>query len=117
MAFVGIDGPARANMTEDGLVQAARAQLGELFGEHAGHPKYVHLMDWSTEPLTAAPTDRRAPTQHPQYGLRPQLADVWQDRLHLVGSETSRESGGLIEGALERGFAFANTVIRSPGIS
>jgi monoamine oxidase len=111
MGFVGVDGPARARMAEGELVEKAMAQLRELFGEDAGRPLHHHVMDWSSEAFTAAPTDRKAPDHHPQYGARPQLSDAWRDTLHFIGSETSLANGGLIEGALQQGLAFANHVI------
>lgn len=117
MGFVGIDGPARAVMADGELAQAATAQLRELFGEPAARPRHCHLMDWSDEVFTAAPSDKKAPDHHPRYGVQPRLSAPWRDALHFIGSETALENGGLIEGALQQGCGFAHPVIQRAGIS
>ncbi|MGE3188383.1 MAG: flavin monoamine oxidase family protein [Vicinamibacterales bacterium] len=111
--FVGIDAATRAALTGDALLEAATAQLVELFGPDAATPLRVRLVDWSTEALTAAPTDQRALDHHPQYGIRLDLDDRWRPCLHLIGTETAFENGGLVEGALQQGFRFAAEVARA----
>ena len=58
MGFVGVDGPARARMAAGELAEKARGQLRELFGADAARPLHHHVMDWSNEAFTAAPSDR-----------------------------------------------------------
>ncbi len=86
---------------EAALRRAAVAQLAALFGAQAAEPRALLLKDWSADSLTATDADRGAPTGHPAY--RPiLLGDApWVGRLHLAGSETARENGGFLEGALE----------------
>lgn len=90
MGFVGIDGPARDALTKPKLIEAAKAQLAELFGEQAATPIDMRLMDWSTEPYTAAPTDRRAPSHHPQYGIQVPLASPWSDSIHRLRNRSRK---------------------------
>jgi monoamine oxidase len=109
--FVGLDAATRAKVGETGLIRAATAQLVDLFGTPAGDPRQLHLMDWSTQELTAAPADRQALDHHPQYGLAINLDGRWRTRLHFIGSETGFAHGGLVEGALHQGLAFAASVL------
>ncbi|MEL6316929.1 MAG: FAD-dependent oxidoreductase, partial [Pseudomonadota bacterium] len=84
------------------LLDAARAQLGRVFGPEAAAPRDLLLMDWADEPLTTAAGDAAAPvTAHPAYGPPPKLGAPWDGRLHLAGAEHAAQFGGLLEGALE----------------
>jgi len=124
--FFGVDGPTRAARNETEWTEAAIDQLVTLFGREAANTRHVEMMDWSNEAATAAPSDRRAPDHHPEYGVRLQLEDSWRDVLHFIGTETAFEDGGLVEGALRQGLSFAGRVIgaeekpvrdKSPGAS
>ena len=110
MGFAGVDAPSRAAVGRAALMQAAVAQLGELFGAQAAEPRHCELVDWSGEVFTATPADQIAPSGHPEYGVRPPLPANWHGRLHFIGSETSLAHGGLIEGALDQGIAYANHI-------
>lgn len=109
--FVGLDGPARDTLTRDRLTAAATQQLVDLFGPLAAQPTHIELVDWSDEPFTAAKSDRRAPDQHPEYGIQIHASEPWSNVLDFIVSETARGSGGLIEGAIQRGCDFAASVI------
>lgn len=105
--FVGGAATARAGAAE-ALKTAARAQLAVLFGAEASAPLALDLQDWAEEAETATEADRTAPPgAHPRYGLPPQLADLWQGRLHFASSEMGSSFGGLLEGALEAAEAVA----------
>jgi monoamine oxidase len=79
-----------------------RNQLGQLFGVQAEDGE-LHSHDWALEPTTCSPLDLAedgASAEHPAYGA-PLLAEAhWQGRLHFGGSETARQGGGYLEGAL-----------------
>lgn len=110
MGFVGVDAQTRAAWGGEVLIQKAIAQLSEMFGAPAAQPRHCEFMDWSTEALTATPADAVGPHGHQAFG-RCRLPAAWESRLHLLGAETSQTHGGLIEGAVEQGLAFANLVI------
>jgi len=83
------------------------SQMAQLFGplaadDHMLTQRFWH--DWALSPETCSPTDIAEEGlqagQHPQYG-EPALADAhWQGRLYFGGSETARQGGGYMEGAL-----------------
>ncbi|NIA70067.1 NAD(P)-binding protein [Pelagibius litoralis] len=113
--FVGLDAAQRTALAEtaggpSALIDAAQQQLVELFGDHAGQAQALKLQDWSREPFTALESDAAPLGQHPAYGMPLHLADSWSHRLSFIATETSREHGGLIEGALERAGAFVATI-------
>jgi monoamine oxidase len=93
-----IAGPA---MRQDQLINDALRQLAVLFGPKAGAPARVHVKNWSSDPCTATILDIADLAGHPQY--RPLRLDErpWANRLYLSGTETARENGGFLEGALE----------------
>lgn len=83
------------------------SQMAQLFGPLAADDdmltqRFWH--DWALAPETCSPTDIAEEGlqagQHPQYG-EPALAEAhWQGRLYFGGSETARQGGGYMEGAL-----------------
>lgn len=79
-----------------------QSQVVQLFGPAAADPQ-LFWQDWAQERQTCSPTDiaeEALAGAHPQYG-DPLLADAhWQGRLHFGGSETARQGGGYMEGAL-----------------
>lgn len=105
--FVGLDGQRRAQMEKDELIDKAIAQLGRIYGEDALQPKETYLQDWSTECYTATSADQQPLAGHPAYGLNLDFGSAWGNRLAHVSSETSYVNGGLLEGALESGLAYA----------
>lgn len=79
------------------------SQVVQLFGPEAANPTQF-WQDWALEPETCTPTDIAEEGlqagQHPHYG-EPVLADGhWDGRLFFGGSETARQGGGYLEGAL-----------------
>ncbi|MEM1096280.1 MAG: NAD(P)/FAD-dependent oxidoreductase [Bacteroidota bacterium] len=109
--FVGLDGDRRAILGPKAVTEQAMVQLGALFGPPAKQPIATFLQDWSVESFTAHATDRVPQTRHPQYGLDLRLDAPWARRLAFISSETSFTNGGLVEGALESGLAYAQDVI------
>lgn len=79
-----------------------RNQLGQLFGGQAEDGE-LHTHDWALEPTTCSPLDLAEDglnVGHPVYGSALLLQPQWQGRLHFGGSETARQGGGYLEGAL-----------------
>jgi len=83
-----------------------RSQLVQLFGADAVDPALqpeTFWQDWANEPDTCSPADiaeEGLQGGHPGYG-EPLLAQAqWGSRLYFGGSETSRQGGGYLEGAL-----------------
>lgn len=109
--FVGYPAEARREIGEEALLGLAREQLVAMFGEEAGSPLEVVLQDWSTDPWTAGERDREPLRGHPRYGLDAMPDSPWAGRLHFISTETAHENGGLIEGAIARGTAFARAYV------
>ncbi len=109
--FLGLDAAGRAALGQDGVIAAARRQLVEVFGAPADTPLALHLKDWSDDPFTAAPADAAPPAErpaaHPAYGMPDLPLGPWSGRLAFIATETDRENGGLIEGAIARAQTFA----------
>jgi len=97
--FVGA--PAGARMDAGKLRHACMQQLTRLFGPQAGEPIDLILKDWAQDELTASPLDRKLLTHHPAYGLPKALSSLCDGRLILGSTETAKQFGGYLEGALE----------------
>ncbi len=108
--FSGIDANTRRSIPQADFIKLALAQLVRLFGEDAGQPKTVYFQDWSTEKFTATTADLKSPSYHPEYGLSLQLGSEWEGKLEFISTETSFGHGGLIEGALEAGLGFSQSI-------
>ena len=76
-------------------------QLVRLFGPEAATPDEIIIQDWFDDPLTASQADEIPPDTHPQYGHAWLQLDHWNDKLYFSGTETARQFGGYLEGALE----------------
>ncbi|MEM9321174.1 MAG: FAD-dependent oxidoreductase, partial [Pseudomonadota bacterium] len=97
--FVGV--PPQHRQDQSALKQAVTAQLVRLFGASAATPDRVLLRDWALEDQTATAADQAPLMEHPRYGLPSKLNGVWDGTLWFSGSETAKEFGGFLEGALE----------------
>ncbi len=64
-------------------------------------PIQIRLMDWATEPLTAASLDIESAPTHPTGGLPNALNNLWEGKLLFAGSEIGDHFAGYLEGALE----------------
>ncbi|MEM6689207.1 MAG: FAD-dependent oxidoreductase [Planctomycetota bacterium] len=116
LGFIGINALARRELSEDQLIECCLEHLSELFGSSAGSPTSSHIVDWSREELTASEADLTSHDHHPEYGVKVPLSSPWGERLHFIASETSRENGGLIEGAISQGLCFADSLLKKIGI-
>lgn len=104
--FVAL-GPAQRESFSRGRDLLLSSQLDQLFGPEASDPAWLRAsfwQDWATESETCSPSDiaeeGRPVGGHPSYG-EPLLATAhWNGRLYFGGSETARQGGGYLEGAL-----------------
>lgn len=109
--FLGISADQRAASGVDAVTQACVAQLVRLFGAEAAAPRATLFMDWAAEQHTATAMDR-VPGGHPTAGTAPWVTGVWQERLVLGGSETSRDEPGYLAGAVTASGHAVDAVVR-----
>lgn len=99
--FVALGAAARQQYKAS-LDLLTRNQLAQLFGPQAEDGE-LHAHDWAQEPATCSPLDLAEEglnNGHPVYGDALLVQPQWQGRLHFGGSETARQGGGYLEGAL-----------------
>lgn len=82
------------------LQDEVRAQLAALFGDAAGRPRTLSIVDWAQDPLVATPADDVVLREHPRYGPLPPTDGRWSSILLFSGTELAPTEGGYIEGAL-----------------
>jgi monoamine oxidase len=103
--------PARAHAAFGAEEKKARvlAQLGRVFGARAREPRAYVEKDWTEEPwIGGCPVASPLPGVLTTYGaaLRASVGAV-----HFAGTETAREWGGYMEGAIEAGERAAGEVL------
>jgi len=96
--FVGI--PALRRKDPDTMIQRILVQLQYMFGPEAGNPVKVYYHDWARKQFTATEYDQRSAHNHPEFHPPSGKTSVWNNTLHLAGSETADKFGGYLEGAL-----------------
>jgi monoamine oxidase len=82
-----------------GLPMLAASQFVQLFGKALENGE-LHLLDWAREPFTCSEEDRAGSGAHPDYGAPLLGAPLWDGKLYIGGTETARDGGGYVEGAL-----------------
>ena len=97
--FVGV--PAFYRKDKEKVIEAILDQLELLYGEGAGKPAKVFYKDWAYENFTATEIDQRAAHEHPLYMPPRGRNYMWGGMVVFMGTETSQEMGGYIEGALD----------------
>lgn len=108
--FFGLPAALREYYRES-LAGLVVRQMTQLFGPEAADPLQVLIRDWSEEALTATEEDHNPPASHPVYGHRPLCLDHWRDKLYFCGTETAKDHGGYLEGALEAGERVFNALV------
>ncbi len=83
----------------DGLPMLVVSQFVQLFGKalESGEPR---MQDWAKEKFTCAQADLDLSDAHPDYGSNALRRPRWDGKLYLGASETAREGGGYVEGAI-----------------
>jgi monoamine oxidase len=85
---------------EGGMPMLLDSQLVQLFGKPLENAGEQHVQDWAREPFTCSTLDKTPPADHPEYGDPLLRQSFWEGKLFLGGTETAREGGGYVEGAL-----------------
>lgn len=85
---------------EGGMPMLIDSQFVQLFGKALEDGGEQHIQDWAREPFTCATLDKTPPADHPEYGDPMLRQAFWEGKLYLGGTETAREGGGYVEGAL-----------------
>lgn len=98
--FVGWPPDVREQHPAETITQSV-VQLQDLFGAALGKPLATTLADWAQVPTIATRRDRTGPTEHPAYGLPPEMTGLYDGCLHFCSTETAPAFGGYLEGALE----------------
>ena len=96
--FVGV--PPQGRLDESPLRAAVLAQLQRLFGPQAAKPMRLVVKDWARDEYAATLLDQAPMYAHPEYGMPPRLAELWQGAVVLGATEVAPEFGGYLEGAL-----------------
>ncbi|MCB2228912.1 MAG: FAD-dependent oxidoreductase [Desulfarculaceae bacterium] len=96
--FLGF--PASQRKNQEALTQAILEQLQLLYGPEAGQPEAVFYQDWAREEFTATEYDQRPVREHPLYQPPAGKTHIWDGLVWFLGTETSDELGGYLEGAL-----------------
>lgn len=99
-AFVGLSAQQRQQLKPEQLEELCLAQLERLFGENSKNIKDIQIKDWSYDSFTTTELDLAGVARHPEY---PDNAarELWDGKLMIAGTESAREHGGYLEGALE----------------
>jgi monoamine oxidase len=83
----------------DGLPMLVASQFVQLFGK-ALESGEAQMQDWAKEKFTCAQADLAPSDAHPDYGSNALSKPLWDGKLYLGASETAREGGGYVEGAI-----------------
>lgn len=111
--FVGMQAAQRAKVGQVQITDLALQQLARLFGKAALTPKATFYQDWAADSLTATAADAAPLRVHPLY--RPVVVPPeWQGSFWMAGSESAREHGGFLEGALEAAEAVVAQILERP---
>lgn len=100
VAFVGLDANQRNQIQAEQLKQLCLAQLQRLFGDASQKVKEIQIKDWSRDEYTTTNIDLNTTPHHPQYPDTTSRS-FCKNQIILAGSESAREHGGYLEGALE----------------
>ena len=83
----------------DGLPMLVASQFVQVFGQGLEFGE-LHMQDWAKEKFTCVEADLDSLAEHPEYGSSALRQPLWGGKLLLGASETSREGGGYVEGAI-----------------
>lgn len=86
---------AHADMTT--IEEDVRHQCRVLFGDAGERILNFYCVDWRNEKYTSVKCDENPPRSHPNYGFHASHLD---GKIHCIGTESSFEEGGYLEGAI-----------------
>jgi monoamine oxidase len=96
------------------VIQEILRQLQRLYGEEAARPATIFYKDWAMEGFTATEYDQRAVHEHPLYQPPLGKTAIWDELIVFLGTETSDQLGGFLEGALASAERAVNA---APGVT
>jgi len=99
-AFVGLAAQQRQQFSSQQLIEMSLAQLQRLFGDESKNTEDILIQDWSRESFTSTDMDIQQPANHPTYSEASPRC-LQGGHIIISGTETAREHGGYLEGALE----------------
>ncbi len=97
--FFGISAEERYKLGEEYVLKLVEEQLTRLFGPLAKNKLALLYKDWAIDPETAVVEDAEPLREFPNYGPLSGMRN-WDNKIVLAGTETAREQGGHLEGAL-----------------
>ncbi|WP_433172016.1 flavin monoamine oxidase family protein [Actinoallomurus sp. CA-150999] len=103
-------GFAPAQFVGPGFENAARSQLGRLFGPAAAEPESLRVQDWSDEHWTSPPAVHRL-ADYSLFGHDLYQQPALGGRLHWASTETAPDHTGHMEGALAAAERAAHAVL------
>lgn len=86
-----------AHVDRENLEESIRNQCRRLFGTDGERILRIYLVDWNRERFSAVAKDAISPRNHPNYGVR---VSHGRENIHFIGTETSFDEGGYLEGAI-----------------
>ncbi len=86
-----------SNASTENINEGVREQIKRLFGDKSELITKIHFTDWRKEKYSSTPHDQKGSSSHPIYGLD---LTHFDDRLFFIGTETSFDNGGYLEGAV-----------------
>lgn len=108
--FLGVAAAERQHLGESALARACIEQFARIFGPDARTPQATLFKDWAIDALTATEDDWST-TGHP-IASGSWVAEPWESRLVMAGSETSPHEAGYLAGAVEASALAAAEVLR-----
>ena len=79
------------------IIEDVKAQMLRLFGHKAKSITNIYFTNWKNERFSSSTYDSKALSSHPDYGL---TLSSFNDKLIFMGTETSFDNGGYLEGAI-----------------
>lgn len=86
-----------SNASTKTINEDVKEQMQRLFGDKSELITKIHFIDWRKEKYSSTPHDQNGPSAHPVYGLD---LSHFDNRLFFIGTETSYDNGGYLEGAV-----------------
>lgn len=99
-ALVGFASASCAGLTKAQRIEKMEAQLHMVFGNEALNYVSYHETLWSQEDYTKSDSQREDVFPHQNGGHPMYQQPLFEDRLFISGSETSRHHPGYMEGAI-----------------
>ncbi|PHR59006.1 MAG: hypothetical protein COA44_02335 [Arcobacter sp.] len=100
-------GFVQANASTDNIQKEVEKQMVRLFPKQK--IKNIYFIDWREEKFSSSVHDKKGLSSHPEYGLS---LSHFNNKLFFMGTETSYDNGGYLEGAIVSALELAKTLGR-----